>query len=224
MNSKESLAAKTVKYGAAVGGALTATFVPQHCDADIVTVGGDGGTGTVTLSRSNTRTDLGGVLLENRPIIYNLYSGPFGRNAQFLIPYGGFASNAVRSSVADPGNDTALNSNFRFSSGGNPNDNAVFESDDNWIAGRFRVNGVNGGNEIFGWLQVDIGGVAFGSFNPTIVSFTYDDEATSLRAFEKPIGGFTVGATTAVPEPSGFAFLALLAAGAGGIRRYRQAA
>ena len=214
MNSKESLAAKTAKYGAAVGGALTATFVPQFCDADIVTVGGDGGTGSVTLSDRET-TDLGGVLVQGFAYFGDTESaglGAFGSERLF---------SAVRSSVATSGSVAGENWTF-YSSGDGATAGAVFSSDDNWVPGHFSVNGVNDGNLIWGWLQVELGSSPE-SFAPRIISFTYDDAATDTTAFEKPIGGFTVGAT-AVPEPSGFAFLALLAAGAGGIRRYRQAA
>jgi len=214
MNSKESLAAKTAKYGAAVGGALTATFVPQFCDADIVTVGGDGGTGSVTLSDGDS-TDLGGVLVQGFTYSGDTESAGLGALGSGRLFY------AVRSSVATSGSEAGQNWTF-YSSGEGASEGAVFSSDDNWVPGHFSVNGVNNGNFIWGWLQVELGSSP-GSFSPRIISFTYDDAATSLRAFEKPRGGFTVS-STAVPEPSGFAFLALLAAGAGGIRRYRQAA
>ena len=61
LSSTKSISTKTIKGTAVVGGALAAAFVPQYADAAIVTVGGDGGTGTVTLSNGES-TNLGGVL------------------------------------------------------------------------------------------------------------------------------------------------------------------
>jgi len=174
---------------ASLTGALAAALVPQGVDAALVTVGGDGGIGTVTLENLGDSTDLGGLLLDRI-----VYSG-FGDHS-LRMP--GLLGSAYRSNVGVGGNERLAAMNvWRF----DDDYGAVLNSSDNWLPGRFRVNGVNGGNPIWGWLQVGLGG-SRGSFNPTIVSFTYDDEATDDLPFEKPVGGFSLTDTEPVPEPS----------------------
>jgi len=184
---------------ATLTGVLTAALVPQATDAALVTVGGDGGVGTVTLEGPRgDRTDLGGLLQE--AFFYGAYStGPGLAALRFHGGTKGKLFPAVRSSVSTGGRTE--DSQWTFSAYATAREGAVFNSDDNWVPGHFRVNGVNDGDFIWGWLQVRLG-PSFGEFNPTIISFTYDDEATDTTPFTKPIGGFSVGETDPVPEPS----------------------
>ena len=211
MTSKKSPVTKAAKRTAAVGSAIAAAFVPQVCDAAIVTVGGDGGTGSVTLSNLGDTTNLGNVLASS------LSYFNFGYGSAYAYLRGGKAlgRQAVRSNVSSLG--AVGGRNWRFASSGVADGNAVLGSDDNWLPGHFAVNGVNGGADIYGWLQLSLGATAPHSIE--IISFTYDDAATDTTAFAKPVGGFSA---TAVPEPSGFACLALLATGAGGLSWYRR--
>ncbi len=211
-----TLKSKIKKTATAASGLAAVAFVPQHCDAEIVTVGGDGGTGSVVLSTSSS-TDLGGVLGESLQL---LSSGFYGRVS--FTGAGRLGAFAARSALSTTGASPAGNKDWVFNLFGSANGGAQFGSDDNWLTGFFSVNGVNGGDDVFGWLQVGLDSTP-GSQNPEILSFTYDNMATDTTAFAKPIGGFSVG-STAVPEPSSLAGLALLACGAAGVRRRRLAA
>ena len=156
-------------------------------------------------------------------------------SATVAIPVGGYAYrtadlffnggeaqlfSAVRSSISTSG-QVVPSPTLRIYSGrsfsGAPRDGVLLGSSDNWVPGVFEVAGVNGGDAIFGWLQVEFG-ADFDALDPTIVSFTYDDEATDATPFLKPVGGFAI----TVPEPSSLPLLTLLALGAGGLRRHRK--
>jgi len=180
-------------------------------------VGGDGGIGTVTLENLGDSTDLGGLLLDR--IVYSA-DGPFLSTLNLRAPV--WAS-AYRSSYGLPRDAAPIGEWEIGDRNGRNFYDAVYNSSDNWLPGRFRVNGVNGGNAIFGWLQVGLGG-SRGSFNPTIISFTYDDEATSDAWFVKPVGGFSLTDTEPVPEPStlGLFGLGLGAAFVSRIRRRKK--
>ena len=210
MTSKDSTTKKIAKSTATVGGALAVAFVPQYCSADIVTVGGDGGTGSVTLV-DGVRSNLGGVLGGNGLSFYTI-GGSYG----YLSGAGARLFPAERSSQSVLADVNGGIWTFLVSS--DANEGALFNSTDNWVPGTFQVNGVNGGNPIWGWLHVGLGSASAPS--PEIISFTYDNEATDTTAFAKPIGGFSVA--TAVPEPSSLSLLALLAMGAGAMGRYRK--
>jgi len=182
--------------GATLTGVLAAAMVPQATDAALVTVGGDGGVGTVTLDpRNNDRTNLGGLLLDS--LYYSLVetdNGDLSGVVRFASQINNKLFPAVRSSVSTDGGTTGSRWLLDFGT-------AAYSSDDNWVPGHFRVNGVNNGDLIWGWLHVRlVRGLP--KLDPTIISFTYDDEATDTTPFTKPIGGFSVGETDPVPEPS----------------------
>jgi len=179
---------------ATLTGVLAAALVPQASDAALVTVGGDGGVGTVTLENHFDSTNIDDVLLSSIRYRTNTFS-----SSGDLVLATGTLFPAVRSNVSTTGVITGFVWTFFDRSA--PNDGAVLNSDDNWVPGHFRVNGVNDGDFIWGWLQVRLG-PRFGELNPTIISFTYDDEATDTTPFRKPIGGFSVTETEPVPEPS----------------------
>lgn len=203
---------KTKKSKTKAAGAtlvLAGTLVPQVSEATIVTVGGDGAMGTSTISLFGT-SNIGGLLLD--PITnatgfsdrqYLFFQGassqPFG-NA--------YRSNASESSAFVPGSSGMIEHYFSFIESSSDAAGAILGSSDNWVPGHFRVNGVNGGNRIYGWLQLELPALPKGG-DVTIHSFTYDDAATGTTPFTKPVGGF------AVPEPSSFA--CLLALGAAGV-------
>ena len=210
MTSKDSTAKRIGKSALTAGGALAVAFVPQYCSADIVTVGGDGGIGSSNTFTEDGETNLGGVLLDNLSITFDGTTNYV--NGVGLFP-------AVRSSVSTSGFVDNTRGAWTFSSDSQAQDGAVLNSNDNWVPGFFSVDGVNGGENIWGWLQVGLGSGPEASV--TFISFTYDDEATDTTAFAKPIGGFSV-ATAAVPEPSSLSLLALLAMGAGAMGRYRK--
>lgn len=202
----------------ALSGALAAALVPQAADAALVTVGGDGGVGTVTLENPGDSTDLGGVLAA--PIFYRSAPNP-GGGSDFFLRFDGLTGGlfeAVRSSVSTPGIQAALA--WTFWRSGYSAVGATFDSADNWLPGVFHVNGVNGGNPIWGWLQVRLGSGP-GDFTPTILSFTYDDEATDDTPFLKPVGGFSVPGAEPVPEPSSLGLTAL-GLGAAFVSRMRR--
>lgn len=212
MTSKDSTTKKIAKSTATVGGALAVAFVPQYCSADIVTVGGDGGTGSVTLVEG-VRSTLGGVLGGIGVSYYTdgvSYGYLTGGRLDRLFP-------AERSSQSTLGEVAGAVWTFLYES--DSRENSLLNSTDNWVPGHFEVNGVNDGNPIWGWLQVGLGDASAPSVE--IISFTYDNEATDTTAFAKPIGGFSV-ATATVPEPSSLSLLALLAMGAGAMGRYRK--
>lgn len=197
------------KVLASLSAGIAAGFVPQFTQAALVTVGGDGGTGSVTLSNPGDSTNLGGVLVNT------IQYSTAGAGYRYLNGAGGqrlFL--AIRSSVANSGATVGNVWSFMYS--GIASDGAVF-SDDNWVPGHFTVAGVNGGGLIWGWLHVEL--TASGA-DPTIISFTYDDAATGTAKFVKPIGGFQVGPEP-VPEPSTLS-LAALALGAAGVVRRRR--
>ena len=238
MSIKNSTTSKTIKSTAAVGSALAVAFVPQYADASVFTVGGDGGTGSVTLSNGGDTTNLGGVLVNSLTLtsfastFSSSFSFPSSPSQNFSI-YSFFRSAAIfgvdslrpaaRSSVSTLGESGGGFFSFFRSTLYNPvgaYNNVLLGSSDNWVPGTFQVNGVNGGNPIFGWLQIELGSSP-GNFDPTIISFTYDDEATDTTPFAKPIGGFSVDGT-AIPEPTSLPALTLLALGAGGLRRHRK--
>jgi len=199
---------------------MAAAFVPQFSYAGLVTVGGDGGTGSVTLNNGDS-TDIGGVLA--RTLGLTLTSSSYGYfydkgpalGQQRLFP-------AIRSSVA--ATVTPVGRIWTFNSSSGQNESALFGSDNNWVAGHFSVNGINAGSLIYGWLQIGLNtGNANGTPNQlTVLSFTYDDAATDTTAFTKPVGGFSVGGGSAVPE-LGTLGLAALALGAAGVARRRRA-
>jgi len=202
---------------ASLAGALAAALAPQTADAALVTVGGDGGMGSVTLENPGAATDIGGLLLT--PIRYR--DGPIlrallfdDRNAR-LYP-------AVRSSASTPGAPRDYMWSFYLL--GVAFDGALWNSSDNWVPGRFRVDGVNGGDFIWGWLHIRLG-LGPDDFDPTILSFTYDDEATDATPFIKPIGGFPATDADPVPEPStlGLFGLGLGAAFISRLRRRKKA-
>jgi len=204
---------------ASLAGALAAALAPQTADAALITVGGDGGVGSVTLENKGDRTNLGGLLLQS--ITYRPVEG-IGGYLRF-VGVGGRLHVAVRSSDSTRGNQ--LGDGWSFAGNdGLPRENALWDSSDNWVPGQFRVNGVNGGNLIWGWLHVRLG-PGPGDFDPTILSFTYDDEATGVTPFIKPIGGFSVPETDPVPEPStlGLFGLGLGAAFVSRLRRRKKA-
>jgi len=199
------------KVMASLSAGMAVAFVPQYSQAGLVTVGGDGGTGSVTLNNGDT-TNLGGGLSRSLQAIMKTSGGflrdPTIAGRQQLFP-------AVRSSLSASG--SGLGGNWTFNSLSAPAEGAVWNSTDNWIPGFFNVTGINGGNQIYGWLQVGLSGASF----PTqveIISFTYDDAATDTTKFAKPVGGFQV---SAVPEPSTLG-LAALALGAAGVVRRRR--
>jgi len=214
LESKRSKSAMLTSLSAG----MAAAFVPQFSYAGLITVGGDGGTGSVTLNNGD-RTDIGGVLA--RTLTLSLSGSEYGSlrdngaalGRQRLFP-------AIRSSVA--ATVTATGAVWTFNASSAQSEGALFGSDDNWVAGHFSVNGINAGNLIYGWLQIGLNtGNANGTPNQlTVLSFTYDDAATDTTAFTKPVGGFTVG--SAVPEP-GTLGLAALALGAAGVARRRRA-
>ena len=238
MSTKKPASSKAIKSTAAVGSALAVAFMPQYADASVFTVGGDGGTGSVTLSNNGDTTNLGGVLANDLTLtsfyvtFATNFSSPFYPSQNFssysfVRSAGIFGFNslgpAVRSSVSSSGQSAVGFFNFFRSSYGSPigaYSNALLGSSDNWVPGTFEVNGVNDGNPIFGWLQIELG-TSVGNFDPTIISFTYDDEATDTTPFAKPVGGFSIDGT-AIPEPSSLPLLALLSLGAGGLRRHRK--
>jgi MYXO-CTERM domain-containing protein len=209
---------KIKKSAAVASGLMAATFVSQQCDAGLVTVGGDGGVGSAQLtSLSSGGVDVGGLL--SRPV--NFYND----TSQYFFRIGNYShgnnriGNFVRASIPTSGNLGGDNKVLYFLAGGGaPQNGALLNSTDNWLPGLFNVNGVNNGGLIYGWLHVDI---RSGRFNDraNIISFTYDDMATDTTAFVKPVGGFSV---SAVPEPSTFTGFALLALGAAGVRRRRN--
>ena len=211
MTSKDSTTKRIGKSALTAGGALAVAFVPQYCSADIVTVGGDGGTGSVTLV-DGVRSNLGGVL-GGAGLSFYTSGGSYGYlsgSRDLLFP-------AERSSQSALGEvDGGI---WTFLAESVANEGALLNSTDNWIPGQFQVNGINGGSPIWGWLQVGLGSASAPSVE--IISFTYDNEATDTTAFAKPIGGFSV-ATATVPEPSSLSLLALLAMGAGAMGRYRK--
>ena len=202
------------KLLASLSAGMATAFVPQFSQAALTTVGGDGGTGSVTLTNGQS-TDLGGVLSESLELL--IIGGSYGyllaNGAQRLFP-------AARSSVSTSGSVNGLSWAFAYSGGAY--DGAVFGSDDNWVPGHFNVTGVNGGDLIWGWLQIELNGGG-GSFPNalTVLNFTYDDAATDTTAFVKPEGGFSIGDSVSVPEP-GTLGLAALALGAAGITRRRR--
>jgi len=204
---------------ASLTGALAAALAPQTADAALITVGGDGGVGSVTLESVGDRTDLGGLLLES---IRYRGGDDGGRFLDFQAGQGKLHL-AARSSVSTVGDRFGIAWSFKSGQGGRPDDGALWDSSDNWLPGEFRVNGVNGGDLIYGWLHIRLGDN--GDFNPTILSFTYDDEATGVTPFIKPIGGFSVPETDPVPEPStlGLFGLGLGAAFVSRLRRRKKA-
>jgi len=208
---------------ATMAGALAAAMIPQAADAALVTVGGDGGVGSVTLDgpgTSQNETDLGGLLLA--PIRYETILSTY--RALAFDRGQGLLYSAVRSSARTPAGPAAAVWTFMTPLSFDPGQGAVFDSSDNWVAGQFRVNGVNDGNLIYGWLQIRLG-PRLDEFSPTILSFTYDDEATDATPFMKPVGGFSVPETDPVPEPStlGLFGLGLGAAFVSRLRRRRRA-
>jgi len=207
-----------VAPAASLTGALAAALVPQTADAALITVGGDGGTGTVTLENPGDTTDLGGLL--RAPI--NYFTVTFSTLAGLWISdrRNGDLYSAVRSSVSSSGNQVGILWAFRRN--GATDEGALLDSADNWVPGRFRVNGVNDGRLIWGWLQVRLG-AGPGSYNPTILSFTYDDQATDDTPFAKPIGGFSLTGTETdpVPEPGTLGLLGL-GLGAAFVSRMRR--
>ncbi len=211
-----TLNSKIKKTATVASGLAAATFVPQLCDAEIVTVGGDGGVGSVVLSGTADSTNFGGVLANDldftQVMSYNYFH--IGGGARL-------GDNIVRSSVSTIGNLSFgyRGGRFLFSSYSAGRKGAQRGSD-NWLAGEWRVNGVNNEEFIYGWIHVNFDtSLAFTFDSPEIISFTYDDAATDATAFAKPVGGFSV---SAVPEPSSLVGLGLLALGAAGVRRRRQ--
>jgi len=197
---------KTV--AAALAGGITAAALPQYADAAIVTVHGNGVDGSVVLANSNDTTDLGGLL--DNAISYSV-SGEIA-----LLAAAGDFFHAVRSSVSTLGGAEG-GGLWTFNFYG-VEEGALFNSADNWVPGIFTI----GGTEVWGWLHVQLGGP--GNFSPTIISFTYDDEATDATPFAKPVGGFSVE-SSAIPGPlAGLAGLAMGAAGVIARRRKQQAA
>ena len=206
-----TLNSKIKKTATVASGLAAAAFIPQVCDAEIVTVGGDGGTGSVVLTSNASvdPTNFGGVLAANFHRTNSASYYYFNNGARL-------GANFVRSSVSTAGNLGAVG-RLHFGYNGNGQNGAQAGSD-NWLAGEWKVNGVNNEDFIYGWIQVNfVPQIINNSFvHPEILSFTYDNAATDTTAFVKPIGGFSV---SAVPEPSSLAGLALLACGAAGIRR-----
>ena len=208
MTSKDSTTKRIGKIALTAGGALAVAFVPQYCSADVVTVGGDGDTGSVTLTPGAVN-NLGGVLADG------LFFQRFASTAYIGAGYNSRVFDAVRSSLTTSGEAEGVRWEFGYD--GNANEGAVLNSTDNWVPGLFQVNGVNNESPIWGWLHVGLDSIGE---NPEVISFTYDNTATDTTAFAKPIGGFSVA--TAVPEPSSLSLLALLAMGAGAMGRYRK--
>ncbi len=207
------------KVLASLSAGLAAGLAPQFSQAALVTVGGD------TLSLGNS-TNFGGVLAGS--LTFTSYvSGPYVfydlgalGNASFRF------GNAVRSSSSNAGSvgaDSAWNFASFSSSTWHQKSNARFDSDDNWVPGHFKVDGVNSNDLIYGWLQVGLNGDGDFHVVPTevtILSFTYNDQATGTESFLKPVGGFEVGGSP-VSEP-GTLGLAALALGAAGVTRRRR--
>ena len=223
-NRKQSRRQTHKALGAAVGVA-GAAMTSQACDAAIITVDTDGSTtGTATQLFDQGAgvdvTSFGGLLVD--PI--SLYDNTINNQYFYALNTTFFDFYRSTAPVANPTNING-NSAYFFQGGAEVN-NAAAGSGDNWLPGRFRVTGVNGGAPIFGWIQVTLS--ALGTQNHLFHTFTYDDAATDTTPFTLPIGGFSTsgggGGGAAVPEPSG---LALLAAGAAGViaqRRRRKAA
>jgi len=182
---------------ATLTGVLAAALVPQASDAEVVTVGGDGGVGTMTLESPGDRTNLGGLLLHS--IAYRAFITEGFRSADLANDDRGRLFSAVRSSASRVGQ--IRGGAWTFSERSAVAEGAVFNSDDNWVPGYFRVNGVNDGDWIWGWLRVRLGPGA-GELSPSILSFTYDDEATDTTPFAKPIGGFSVTEADPAPDSS----------------------
>ena len=175
-------------------------------DAAIVTVHGNGVDGPAVLDNPGDKTNIGGLL--DFSFSYQTETS----FAEFVFtgtPFTG-TGNDVRNAAYRSDASVyafAYADYWVFSDDGAAN-GAVFNSDDNWVYVRFLM----GGDVFVGWLQVELG--APGSFDPSIISFTYDDTVfVSSTAFTKPVGGFQV------PEPSG---LALLACGAAGVLARRK--
>jgi hypothetical protein len=80
-------------------------------------------------------------------------------------------------------------------------------SSNNYMGFRF-INEAAGNQVQYGWLQISLAGTAQGQPR-AIVSFAYEDSGA----------GINVGA---VPEPSTFALLGVMAAGALGVREWRK--
>ncbi len=207
---------KKTAYGVGTTMSLAGALVPQISDAGLVTVGGDGGMGTSTLTIVGN-SNLGGLLINNIRRLTNNPRDYLWFDGTFTQPFGNAYRSAV--SVANPsipGGNGNFNHYFTFADGGGAVANALPGSSDNWVPGHFRVNGVNGGNRIFGWLHLGLPNTLGGDV--TIHSFTYDNMATGTTPFTKPVGGFSV-----VPESSNVGLLALGAAGVLLRRRRRKA-
>ncbi|MEM8954592.1 MAG: PEP-CTERM sorting domain-containing protein [Verrucomicrobiota bacterium] len=201
----KGLPTTSVTLGSAATAAV-ATLIPQHGDAAIVTVGGDGAVGTVQLFSDGSVTNIGGLLVDFLSYQSSTSFNLVGINgSQFVL------ADAVRSSISTSGGTPALGwVIYAFTA---LDDGAVGNSADNWVPGRFRLNGVNDTNPVWGWLHIQLENPVFGQLDPTILSFTYDDAATDATPFAKPVGGFVI------PEPSSVSLLAL---GAGGVLANRK--
>ena len=80
-------------------------------------------------------------------------------------------------------------------------------SDNNWVGFRFTEAGINGGAVCYGWVQVHIG-ASMTDPARAIIGYAYDDSGA--------------GIVSGVPEPSTFALLGMMAAGALGVREWRK--
>ncbi|MEM8954591.1 MAG: PEP-CTERM sorting domain-containing protein [Verrucomicrobiota bacterium] len=203
----KSPATRSATIGASAATAAAATLIPQTSQAALVTVGPVGGVDSVVLSLGQG-TDFGG-LLTGSSIFYASFAGE-----TFVLSGGGYLPGgfAYRSTGSFTPTSSAINTFWTFFSANTAANGAELSSNDNWIGGTFLINGVNGTNPVWAWLHVGLGDSP-GSFEPNIISLTYDDTATDATPFAKPVGGFVV------PEPSSVSLLAL---GAGGVLAHRR--